>query len=103
MNQLRASLIAIGLSVLTPMSGMADETLLANAFAAGEDENWDAAYRLVGLDLLAHDLITWTRLRGEDQPFADYVAFQADHNDWPGIYYRDPTSPEWSPVAFYCR
>ena len=85
MNQLRASLIAIGLSVLSPMSCLAEETLLSNAFAAGEDKNWDAAYRLVGLDLLAHDLITWTRLRGEDEPFADYVAFQAEHTDWPGM------------------
>ncbi len=86
MKRMRASVIAVCLSVLAPTGVFAQDDFLPNAFAAGKGGDWNAAYQLVGLDLLAHDLITWTRLREEGEAeFADYVAFTSAHPDWPGM------------------
>ena len=85
MAYLRKKLMVIGLlgGMAAPL--FAQDAALSNAFEAGKDDNWNAAYSLVGLDLLAHDLLTWTRLRDGDAEFNDYIAFTAEHPDWPGL------------------
>ena len=82
---LRCKLMVFGLigALASPIN--AQDAALSNAFEAGRAGEWDSAYGLVGLDLLAHDLITWTRLREGEGTFGDYIAFTAEHPDWPGI------------------
>ena len=53
-----------------------------------DQQNWDAAEasaRPAGQ--LGLDLVEWSRLRAGDGQFADYIAFQQRHADWPGMAY----------------
>ena len=58
----------------------------AVAAIAAKDSGWDAAYQIVGAaDPVARDVLTWLRLRAGDADFADYQAFIAARQDWPGL------------------
>ena len=61
------------------------EAALAAIRATGDDA-WDTAYSLAPAnDPVASDVVTWLRLRSEDQPFADYQGFLRQRADWPGL------------------
>ena len=75
----------LSLVVATPVAAQSvDQSAVAAVALAGDD--WDAAYLLAAdTDPVARDALTWLRLRAGDADFADYLAFVADHPDWPGL------------------
>lgn len=83
--QIRSRFLAACLAVTLPSCLWAEDASLVAAFDAIEQGDWPAAYGLAGQDLLAQQLITWTRLREGEGEFPEYTAFLAAHPDWPGL------------------
>ena len=80
-----SALCLLSLVAATPVAAQSvDQSAVAAVALAGDD--WDAAYLLAAdTDPVARDALTWLRLRAGDADFADYLAFVADHPDWPGL------------------
>ena len=86
--------IAVALMVLTLAAPTGAQTAdpevaaMTEALQLIDQQNWDAAEasaRPAGQ--LGLDLVEWSRLRAGDGQFADYIAFQQRHADWPGMAY----------------
>jgi soluble lytic murein transglycosylase len=91
----RSTLLALGLclGLSAPVGAQSPDgdASISGAFAAADAGDWDLAYALAGENAMAHDLLTWTRLRATFSdtdtrpPFADYAAFVPKRRDWPGM------------------
>lgn len=79
----RTSILAACFAAVLPFNAMAQDAVLTAAFEAASDDDWEGAYGLVGVDLVARDVVTWERLRRGEGEFLEYIQFIDSHEDWP--------------------
>jgi soluble lytic murein transglycosylase len=85
--------ISFGFSAFAATAQTKDH--LAQALAAVEQNQWEQAPQLAGpKGSVAHDVITWLRLRAQHGTPTQALEFIARNPDWPGLpYLRKQTEP----------